>query len=181
MVLCQRLKDALKGLGVIKQTGQHPPSSIFKQISSVNRPTSLPDFHPHPQIPKFSITDYPHTSVSLKKCVSRITLSAKLVCQGLPHPGLLSIILKQLNSSLRALQETSQTSRHTHRVNKTQDKFKKLCVSLYHTSINAEENTELTPQPPIQMGQFCGMLSAQTLQAMEALQDCLFFSPNPQT
>lgn len=70
MVLCQRLKDALKGLGVIKQTGQHPPSSIFKQISCLNRPTSLPDFHPHPQIPKFSITDYPHTYLSAWKNVS---------------------------------------------------------------------------------------------------------------
>lgn len=61
MVPFQRLNDVLTSLLAIKQTGLDSPSNIFKQISWVNTPASLPDFQPHSHIPMFNVTDYPYT------------------------------------------------------------------------------------------------------------------------
>lgn len=61
MVPRPRLKGVLKSLLAIKQTGLDSPSNMFKQISWVDTPASLPDFQPHSHIPKFNVTDYPYT------------------------------------------------------------------------------------------------------------------------
>lgn len=106
--------------------------------------------------PMLQITHTHTMFVSMKKCVSRIILSAKLVWQRLPHPGLLPIISEQQNSTASefSMKHHKHLTTYIHSQKDLRPINKIMCewVLVQHTSIKAEQNTELTTKPTTQMG-----------------------------